>query len=260
MQNWHNIDYWNWRVAKDSPRTSNRHSQTQWISPFRTAVWTWQTATRDNLVITTVLNNANAGWQGGLLLTDTSSIGATTDDGDVVSNRAAPWMTGFGPRDDFSWWSDGTSNQIALSEKHIPSWAVGAETPIRRLSGANSTIENAAAFWDAGIINIASAHGNWLLVTPYVSGANQNSPVARTPYVARGPNEPGTGKPAAAGAVTNAMVSGADAGKYSLGSAHTSVFNVLIGDGSVRGLPVTISDGTVLALARVNDGVAVALP
>jgi hypothetical protein len=253
-----NINWWGWRVAKDSPRAINRHSQTRWASPFRTAVWTWQTATRDTL---TPLPGV---WQDGMLVAAAVPAGDTNfrDDDDVVNNQSAPWITGFGPRDDFAWWADGTSNQIALSEKHIPSWALGAEVTARTEAG-----KNYAGMWDPGIIGVCSKHGNWVLVT-----ANINNAATGT-LVARGPNDLATKNPAPFPTSANnrytdyvdgtgnwKSTGGVGSGNYSLGSAHTSVFNVLIGDGSVRGFPVTISRDPLLALANVNDGAAVALP
>jgi prepilin-type N-terminal cleavage/methylation domain-containing protein len=241
------IGWWSFRVCKDAVNPNNRHSQTWWCGPFRTAMPIWQRTTADSLPLTAAKDTANAGgatpgWYGSLLLTGdpaaNTGIGVADDIGSY-SNHSAPWVAGYSSRDSFIWLADGTSNQLLISEKHIPSWAVNVD-PTNR-----STVrENRAGTWDPGIFSIGNvSHGNWALVSTRVNRANITS-------VARGPNDP----------ITAETYNPLEKADYSLGSAHSGVFNVLIGDGTVRTIDVSVTQALLVALTRVNDGASVVLP
>jgi hypothetical protein len=47
---------------------------------------------------------------------------------------------------------------------------------------------------------------------------------------------------------------------YALGSSHHGVFNILIGDGTVHTIDVSVAQALLVALTRVNDDEAVVLP
>ncbi|MGL6193524.1 MAG: DUF1559 domain-containing protein, partial [Thermoguttaceae bacterium] len=134
-------------------------------------------------------------------------------------------------RDNFSFWSDGTSNQLLIGEKHVPANALGQTT-------------DAGAVWDGGYLvywegHIGMAWGRFI---------GRNFAV-----MARGPNDPRV----APGKYQGNGVDWADCG---FGSAHTSVCNFVLGDGSVHGITTTVSPTVLHQLACTNDGNAVSIP
>jgi hypothetical protein len=164
--------------------------------------------------------------------------------------RVKSWVE----RDNFSWWSDGTSNQIVIGEKHIPAWALGK-------NAADSTdIEGAMYCWDAGYFSLYPNFGNAGTCTAarglFIEGG-------RVPFV-NGPNDPripyglppiGAGKSGTPAAGLSSI-----SGGYSWGSSHPGVISFIIGDGSVRAFPVTMSPNVIYNAARVDDGNVVEFP
>jgi hypothetical protein len=171
--------------------------------------------------------------------------------GQVGAIRVAIWSNGtnassWQPRDSMSWWSDGTSNQIVVGEKHIRKDFVG------QCTDASSNPNR----WKVGDCTIL------------VSGAFNTMSVARScnSRFARGPND---------GSGTSNF--GAETEPH-WGSAHSGIVNFLIGDGSVRSISVTTPDGPLYTskanadaktnlsnsilgrLGVVNDGNSVSLP
>jgi prepilin-type N-terminal cleavage/methylation domain-containing protein len=146
------------------------------------------------------------------------------------------------PRDTLSWWSDGSSNQIVIGEKHVPAWALNQDS-------------DKALEWDGGTFGGAK-NDQWTF--PLARPVTQTRPQPFT----YGPNDPRT--PQDKGTQDSVTVTGYGtyyiAGQLGFGSSHTSVINFLIGDGSVRSFPITTSPATVIALAKVNDGAVVELP
>jgi prepilin-type N-terminal cleavage/methylation domain-containing protein len=245
-----NFSWWCWRLAKDSPNSLNQHSQNWLAGPFRTAVWTWQTTTRDGHSVSEVTANGGGKWHSGMAVTTNNINSLGVDDNGASGNYFAPWVTGFGPRDNLSWLSDGTSNQICFAEKHIPRWAFDSQPTARDLAG-----KNPHGYWDAGIFNIGAKHGNWALVTMRVNApAGSTATSSNVVSVARGPNDPSTPLPTSN---TNAAPENPN---YSLGSSHTEIFNVLLGDGTVHSFPTTIAQEMLVRFVRVNDGQSVSMP
>jgi prepilin-type processing-associated H-X9-DG protein len=127
------------------------------------------------------------------------------------------------PRDTFTWWSDGSSNQIVIGEKHIPS---------DYLNNNVSAVTSNGKF---------APDGNYLIT----NWGNEEYYVARFIHkdkclLARGPND------------YNGQPIPGDV--YGFGSYHSGVCNFLFGDGSVRGLSVTIQGNALHCLATVDDG------
>jgi hypothetical protein len=140
-------------------------------------------------------------------------------------------------RETFAYWQDGTSNQFVLGENHIPSNRLGFYGNNRPYAGDNQWI----------IVN-----GNGSKVSLARGGTTSYSfkPIARNSAEYSEDNYgPGLGD-----AWTNRDQC------YQFGSYHPGICQFLLGDGSVRAVPVTCPTGTIDALVRVNDGNMVTLP
>ncbi|MGL4595326.1 MAG: DUF1559 domain-containing protein [Thermoguttaceae bacterium] len=138
-----------------------------------------------------------------------------------VPNSFSSWK----PRDTFAWWSDGTSNQIVLAEKHIP---------FSHLGDCDSLSK-----WDCGIQMIGQGSG-------YEFTAR--SAVMNLPGATLAPSHFYQDQvPSPAGAhYANVM--------WAFGSAHPSAINVLLGDGSVRIISPTMPVTQFVYLCNVDDG------
>lgn len=145
------------------------------------------------------------------------------------------WM----PRGDFSRVTDGLTNTVMMAEKHIPLSMMGV--------CHKDSAKNGQSAWDCGnqTVHVESATANspdqvgGYDVTRWV--ADWNNGIARSPSLHVGER----------------MWDGA----ANFGSYHPGVCQFLIGDGSVRAFPVTISRDNVLRfLVNVCDGEAVTLP
>ncbi|MGL4944571.1 MAG: DUF1559 domain-containing protein [Thermoguttaceae bacterium] len=134
------------------------------------------------------------------------------------------------PAVDMGWWTDGTSNQIIIGEKHIPQDYLGVDS-------------RDASDVDGGYLN--TFHSGW-----GQKGGRFNIArpiVTRAPRLARGPKDsqgvfeieptPGTGIPA-----------------YGFGSYHAGVCNFVLGDGAVKSLSTTIAPDVLGSAADVSDG------
>jgi prepilin-type N-terminal cleavage/methylation domain-containing protein len=131
-------------------------------------------------------------------------------------------------RDAFSWWSDGTTNQIVIGEKFIPKFAVGSDLVSHKR-------------WDGGYL------GQWPPDQVFNIGRyihqNYRCLVAN-------PSDPGIAlnqRPAD------------HWGHYGFGSQHVGIVHFLVGDGSVHGINGTTSTTVLWNLARVNDGNVVSI-
>jgi len=147
---------------------------------------------------------------------------------------------------DFSWWQDGTSNQLCLAEKFIPMWAYTepyAQTPASALW---------SLYWDGGLTH---AYVDY-------SAAKIARIVSDTPNLfSSSPNNPYRTKES--GNIDPTPHTNPDcdrAGMDQLGSMHSGIVNFLVGDGSVRGISVTASPLTITQLTVVNDGNEAAVP
>ncbi|MDR1289896.1 MAG: DUF1559 domain-containing protein [Planctomycetaceae bacterium] len=128
------------------------------------------------------------------------------------------WST----RDTFAWWSDGTTNQLLIGEKHFPTtWKIGR---------CDDNHQGDCSYL------FACPNGNGVVTTARTFDDNR--------FIARGQEQTGL----------------LDNGISYFGSPHTSTCNFLIGDGSVRNIAVTTSGDLLRALSSVRDGKAVALP
>ena len=130
------------------------------------------------------------------------------------------------PRDTMSWWSDGTSNQFIISEKHIPAGRVGTCT------------NDPFGYVDCSYMLVSNR--NELQVGRPASTRLSQGVIARSPTVGN--------------------VSGSPESDFAFGSAHPGVCQVLVGDGSVTSVSVNIRPLLFCNLCDVKDGIAVAIP
>jgi type II secretory pathway pseudopilin PulG len=133
------------------------------------------------------------------------------------------------PRDGIAWWSDGTTNQIVLGEKHIPRNRLG----------------NGTASADTQILTVSdqsrlSIGRGW--------GRDSGSGATGGPKpIARGPND---------------YTADADTpqNRYAFGSWHPGTCLFLLGDGSTQNISVTVPTNILHAFVQVDDGAAASLP
>lgn len=152
------------------------------------------------------------------------------DNNDANHGRS---ITRWENRDGMSWWSDGTSNQLIFAEKHIPgTWAL------------NDT-DDYPTYWNGGYHVTYAENGASNVARPVSDNAKM---------IARGPSD----KTATDGTYWRAPHQ--IEAQVVLGSAHPGIFNVLIGDGSVRPFPITIPNTPMWNLTCVNDGTPATLP
>ena len=143
-------------------------------------------------------------------------------------------------RDGMSWWQDGSSNQLLFGEKHIPEGKIGV--------CLNDVAPDPIEPYDCSYYYI---NGGWREYGPLRSAA------CTTVVLSRGPSD-------------NGGTMGYPDRYNSFGSHHPSIINFAFGDGSVRGLSVTMptnptngepkSAWTVFTkIAHVSDGEPVSL-
>lgn len=150
-----------------------------------------------------------------------------------TSSTASDWtandFTQWKPRDTMSWWKDGSSNQIIVGEKFIATDNLGE-------CGGNNDRPKSR---DCTII----VTGDWNI---------QSSSQSLWGRIAKSPNERAT---------SHASAEHSDQPNW--GGTHSGVCNFVLGDGSVRAVSVTITNGggastsdhTVLSrLGHVSDG------
>jgi hypothetical protein len=132
----------------------------------------------------------------------------------------------------FSWWADGTSNQLCLGEKHAPSrFAEDTAWP--------------QVCWDGTYTVAYNNHAGGLMARIVSDDVN---------LFARGPGDPNTSTSPVSGGSPNRE------GKEQLGSSHPGVVNFLIGDGAVRPIAITALPRLITQLTIVNDGNPASLP
>ncbi len=167
---------------------------------------------------------------------------------DYVGTTVQSWKT----RDTFAWWSDGTSNQLIVTEQHIPAEHLGLCREHQAGSSINRVQEGDCSYLSARPENVTGASGwewrNWTVGRPpahyiFRASGNINAPYA----IAKDPN-------AYAAEGNNSW----DIFQY--GSYHAGVFNSLMGDGAVLGVNNAFDRNLLTRLVWVNDGIAFEFP
>jgi len=134
-----------------------------------------------------------------------------------------------------TWWQDGSSNQLCISEKHVPTW--GRRGSVEGSDGETSN-------WNGAYTRTGSSD----------SAHNTARPVSNlTGMFARSPQDERTIR-------RRVNPNSAPEGEAALGSSHSGIVNTLIGDGSVRAVSTTTQPLLIWRLTHVSDGNAVSLP
>ena len=140
------------------------------------------------------------------------------------------------PRDNISWWSDGTSNQFIFGEKHIPNGGVGV-------------CDNSDRSWDCTYSHAEGDEGS-------ARTFNIGRPIFPDAPGTQGSMEPMTRSPSDFAGMTRPRANNL----YSFGSYHSGICIFLLGDGAVRSVSTSSSRPIMVAFADVSDGVSVSLP
>ncbi|MDR0609748.1 MAG: DUF1559 domain-containing protein [Planctomycetaceae bacterium] len=144
----------------------------------------------------------------------------------LTNHDGNTWM----PQDEFSDFLDGLSNIVFFGEKHIPLELVGK--CVDNIWSSDTSIRNQV---DCSMLLLSESRA----IT-----------TARVAYFYRGSD----GTEHKPGIVPqNLIYTSIDVNSIPFGSAHTNICNFLIGDGSVRGLPTTISVDILAKLGTVDD-------
>jgi prepilin-type N-terminal cleavage/methylation domain-containing protein len=151
------------------------------------------------------------------------------DPGNEVAKSIRSWH----PRDTMTWWRDGTSNQLLLGEKHIPSWALKDRWDV-------------STSWNGGF-QVTSGNYSTNLARPVTDDAS---------LFARSLADSLT----TASSTTTRKNATTFGPSCMLGSSHPGVVNFLVGDGSVHAISVTTQPSLVWRLTCVSDGGATSLP
>ena len=161
----------------------------------------------------------------------------------AAENPGASPNLRWAPRDDMAWWQDGTTNQILIGEKHIPQSMLGQ---CRIVGGSQAQFDRKSAV-DCSYLQM---HGHDRDVFMMALTENRNSTFT------------GSGVPIALARGSSHYDGNTNEYPWQMGfgSWHPGICQFLIGDGSVRGVPVTTALEILVKLACVNDGNTVTLP
>jgi prepilin-type N-terminal cleavage/methylation domain-containing protein len=170
---------------------------------------------------------------------DTSSAPATYFRGPwALANIEGSDCSKWTPANSFASWVDGTSNQIIIGEKHIPSNALG------ECSAGSGTTEKVfiadCSYMNTGYNKWGSMHR---IVKRYSGAANllTTNPKERSEGINTSPDcRPNDG--------------------YGFGSYHTGIVQFLVGDGSVHAIASGVTEDILFMLSDTKDGGVVAVP
>ena len=162
-----------------------------------------------------------------------------------AANPRGTWMVG----DTFAWWKDGTSNQLIVGEKYIPTGFLDLCDNDNVNAPPNAENEwHRTKFGDCSMLVMNG-------LPAFAPSRNFRAGIAREANDRRNLTNPGQ-RP----------------GRPHWGGIHPGVVNFLIGDGAVRGISATIPTGNpnnhgtsandelFARLGYVNDGYAVSIP
>jgi prepilin-type N-terminal cleavage/methylation domain-containing protein len=145
-------------------------------------------------------------------------------------------------RDQMSWWSDGTTNQIVIGEKHIPLGKLG-ECNTDQPENKTSEVYDCSMLCSAESAESGS-HGRAIQM-----GVSVSADGTRTPY------HLGAMRLLRPQDHQNVAIINSGFGSY-----HPGVCGFLLGDGSVRSVSITTEYRILCALGDTKDGIAVSIP
>ena len=157
----------------------------------------------------------------------------------AAENPGASPNLRWAPRDDMAWWQDGTTNQILIGEKHIPQSMLG-QCALASPSDRKSNVDCTYLY--------VHGHDRYIPYTSIIQERWSDGGTRGVNVIARGPSHYDEG--------TNNSYPW----QMGFGSWHPGICQFLIGDGSVRGVPVTTDPLVLMRLSVVHDGVSVTLP
>jgi type II secretory pathway pseudopilin PulG len=152
----------------------------------------------------------------------------------IPGSDRAKWT----PASNFSDWVDGTSNQLIIGEKHIPTNAIGV---CELGSGATEKVLIADCSY------LITDWNRWGAMARIVKRYNGLPNILTT-------------KPSDKSEGTTSPVDCRPGDGYGFGSTHAGVCQFLIGDGSVRNLSTTTSEDVMFMLSDTRDKGSVSLP
>jgi len=175
------------------------------------------------------------------------------------NDRGSDHVTSWRPRDKISRLEDGASNIMIFGERHQPHSRMG------QCEESNTGDVPGRFQRDCSYLGGISGGGS----SPPVTRGHQvygwfNSVANRTGNAGwNGKPIPtnhnfGSGTTAAGG--TDGTANRTPFADYALGSLHPGVFNILMGDGAVRGVTKTVNTMLLIELTHVSDGTSVSLP
>ncbi|MDR1140792.1 MAG: DUF1559 domain-containing protein [Planctomycetaceae bacterium] len=163
-------------------------------------------------------------------------------------------VVSYHPVDSFSWWQDGTSNQVIVAEKHIPTYMF-----------KKCYTESFTA---------ATQQEQWLLDCSYLSAFGGDGGASRGDIAAHAwvdslmaTNDRATGSYTGRPIARNDTEIPTGTNRFSidvavpvLGSAHPGSLNILLGDGAVRSVAKNVNVNILARMSIVDDGTAEHLP
>jgi hypothetical protein len=154
-------------------------------------------------------------------------------------------------RDTFTYWSDGTSNQLVFGEKNVPIFALDDgqkdEPP---------TATMPSQIWNGGYMNTWTNSG-----AQSNRYANLGRLIGPNTLLAAGPNDQRLQQVSGLPNPDYRDTALTNYEDFGFGSSHPGIINFVAGDGSVHGISVTVNVSSVLyPLCQANDGVAASIP
>jgi prepilin-type processing-associated H-X9-DG protein len=155
-------------------------------------------------------------------------------------------VVSYHPVDTFSWWQDGTSNQIIAGEKHIPTYMLKKCYTQSFAAATQQEQWHLDCSYLSAFAGDGGANRGDLAAHAWASSLMSNNDRATNSYagrpVARSDSEFPTDRYAI------------DLTVPVLGSAHPGSLNVLLGDGSVRGVAKNVNVNILARMSIVDDG------
>jgi prepilin-type N-terminal cleavage/methylation domain-containing protein len=170
-------------------------------------------------------------------------------------------IQGWGPRDSMAWWADGASNQLIFAEKHIPSWALQANTGRDAESWNGGYQVTEYPYFHTWMATNIARH---VIDAPHLFATSPNDPITQKPNPGRTPfpylciedsvKKDSESDEQYARRINERRTDTYNEFNLALGSSHPSIVVFARGDGSVYTISKNTKPSIILALTRVNEG------